>query len=156
MNRCRRTIFLIDRKVQGSLVTRTILYWLFCLFSVSLMLLCWESLVGPRRSFFVTVGELLHRYGPALLASLVLLPIALMDVIRLSNRFVGPARRLGDALRALAEGGEIQPVHFRDDDFWQEMALDLNRVSGRLAAIEKNLTPTVEMPVESGLAGDPS
>jgi hypothetical protein len=156
MNRCRRTIFLVDRKVQGSLAMRTILYWLFCLFSVSLMLLCWESLVGPRRSFFVVAGELLHRYGPALLASLVLLPIALMDVIRLSNRFVGPARRLGDSLRALAEGGEIQPVHFRDDDFWQEMARDLNRVSGRLAAVEKDLTPTVDMVEEDGLVADPS
>jgi len=144
MNRCRRTLFLVDRKVQGSLVKRTFLYWLFCLFSVTLMLLCWESLVGPRRSFFVIAGELLHRYGPALLASLVLLPITLMDVIRLSNRFVGPARRLGDSLRTLAEGGEIQPVHFRDEDFWQEMARDLNRVSGRLAAVEKNVSPLAE------------
>jgi hypothetical protein len=152
MNRCRRTIFLIDRKVQGSLVTRTVLYWLFCLFSVSLMLLCWESLVGPRRSFFVIAGELLHRYGPALLASLALLPIALMDVIRLSNRFVGPARRLGDSLRTLAEGGEIQPVHFRDEDFWQEMARDLNRVSGRLASVEKNVSPLAETVVVPFLA----
>lgn len=114
------------------------------------MLLCWESLVGPRRSFFVIAGELLHRYGPAFLASLVLLPIALMDVIRLSNRFVGPARRLGESLHTLAEGGDIQPVHFRDNDFWQEMARDLNRVSGRLASVDKNVSPlaeTVAVPV---------
>jgi hypothetical protein len=65
-------------------------------------------------------------------------------VIRLSNRFVGPARRLGDSLRTLAEGGEVQPVHFRDEDFWQEMARDLNRVSGRLAAVEKSVSPLDE------------
>jgi hypothetical protein len=152
MNRCRRTLFLVDRKVQGSLITRTVLYWFFCLFSVSLMLLCWESLVGPRRSFFVIAGELLHRYGPAFLASLVLLPIALMDVIRLSNRFVGPARRLGESLHTLAEGGDIQPVHFRDNDFWQEMARDLNRVSGRLASVDKNVSPLAETVVVPVLA----
>lgn len=152
MNRCRRTLFLVDRKVQGALALRMVLYWLFCLFSVALMLLCWESLVGPRRSFFVIAGELLHRYGPAFLASLLLLPIALMDVIRLSNRFVGPARRLGESLHTLAEGGDIQPVHFRDNDFWQEMARDLNRVSGRLACVDKSVSPLAETVVVPVLA----
>lgn len=152
MNRCRRTLFLVDRKVQGALALRMVLYWLFCLFSVALMLLCWESLVGPRRSFFVIAGELLHRYGPAFLASLLLLPIALIDVIRLSNRFVGPARRLGESLHTLAEGGDIQPVHFRDNDFWQEMARDLNRVSGRLACVDKSVSPLAETVVVPVLA----
>lgn len=145
MKRCRRTIFLVDREVQGSLVFRTALYWLFCLFSVSLMLICWETYAGPRRSFFELSTELIHRYGPALLASLVLLPIAMMDVVRFSNRFVGPVVRMRDALRLLAKGESIQPLHFRDNDFWREMAVDVNQVAGRLFRAEKNANSQAEV-----------
>jgi len=34
MNRTRRTIFLVDREVQGALMLRMIVYWLFCLLSI--------------------------------------------------------------------------------------------------------------------------
>jgi hypothetical protein len=147
MNRCRRTIFLVDRQVQGSLVARTALYWLFCLFSVSLMLICWESYSGPPRSFFALLTDLFHRYGPALLASLILLPIAMMDVVRLSNRFVGPVVRLKESLRALCAGERIQPLHFRDNDFWREMAGDINNLAARLNSAEQHSHPA-ELPAD--------
>ena len=151
VNRCRRTIFMVDRHVQGSLVFRTTLYWLFCLFSVSLMLFCWEACTGPRRSSIELATELLHRYGPALAASLILLPITMMDVVRFSNRFVGPVVRMRDALQALARGETVQPLHFRDDDFWREMANDINKVACRLFYAEKDLnvqTEVMKEPVE--------
>jgi hypothetical protein len=155
VKRCRRSIFLVDREVQGSLVFRTALYWLFCLFSVSLMLICWETYTGPRRSFFELSAELVQRYGPALLASLVLLPIAMMDVVRFSNRFVGPVVRMRNALRVLAKGESIPPLQFRDNDFWREMAVDVNQVAGRLFRAEKNAHSQAEImtqPAETPLA----
>jgi hypothetical protein len=132
MNRCRRTIFFIDRKVQGTLLARTAIYWMFCLFSISLMLICWNAYTGPSRRFVDLVADLFHRYGPCLVASLILLPIALMDVVRLSNRFVGPVMRMRGALQELAAGRPVKPLHFRDDDFWQDLAGDLNEIAVRL------------------------
>jgi len=132
MNTCRRSIFFIDRKVQGALVVRTGIYWLFCLFSVSLMLICWSAYTGPLKPFGVLVAELYHRHGPVLLASLILLPIATMDVLRLSNRFVGPAWRMRTALSELAAGRAIEPLNFRDDDYWTDLAGNLNEVALRL------------------------
>src|SRR4051812_31215590 len=136
MNTCRRTIFFIDRNVQGALVVRTCIYWLFCLFSVSLMLICWAALTGPIKPFSVMAAELYHRHGAVLLASLILLPIAAMDVLRLSNRFVGPVARMRAALAELAEGRSIEPVHFRDDDYWRDLAGNLNEVAARLKQSE--------------------
>jgi len=132
MNTCRRSIFFIDRKVQGALVVRTCIYWLFCLFSVSLMLICWAAYTGPLKPFSVMAVELYHRHGPVLLASLILLPITAMDVLRLSNRFVGPVSRVRGALAELAAGQAIEPIHLREDDYWTDLAGNLNEVATRL------------------------
>ena len=145
MNQCRRTQFFIDREVQGSLLLRTAVYWLFCLLSVSLMLICWEAYRGPPRRFVDLATEQLYRYGPGLVASLVLLPIVLMDVLRLSNRFVGPIMRMRIALKTLVKGQPTKPLNFRDDDFWRELATDFNQVAARVARADIQLAPPTEI-----------
>jgi hypothetical protein len=133
MNRIRRTIFLVDREVQGALMLRMIVYWLFCLLSICLMLICWNAFTGPSRRFIDLTSDLYFRYAPALSATLILLPIVMMDVLRMSNKFVGPVMRLRNGLRDLAEGRPAQPLNFRDDDFWREMATDFNRAAAHVA-----------------------
>jgi len=51
----------------------------------------------------------------------------------MSNKFVGPVMRLRNGLRDLAEGRPAQPLNFRDDDFWREMATDFNRAAAHVA-----------------------
>jgi hypothetical protein len=147
MNRNRRTIFLVDREVQGSLMLRVASYWLFCLLSISLMVLCWNVYTGPPQRFITLAADLYHRYAPALVASLILLPIVMMDVLRMSNRFVGPVVRLRMAMRELAEGRPAQPLSFRDNDFWRDMATDFNQAAARIVhgATERS-RPTEAMP----------
>jgi hypothetical protein len=151
MNQNRRAFLFVDREVQGALLLRATIYWAFCLISISLMLLCWSAYSGPPRRFIDLTTELYFRYGPAMAASLILLPIVLMDVIRTSNRFVGPVVRLRSALRELAENRPAQPLNFRDDDFWRDMATDFNKAAARCAREAMELSrPTEEMtPVES-------
>jgi len=125
---------------------RIMLYWLFCLLSISLMLICWSAYVGPSRRFIDLISDLYFRYGPALSASLMLLPIVMMDVLRMSNRFVGPVLRLRKGLREVAEGRPAQPLNFRDDDFWREMATDFNRAAAHVArAAAERSAATEEM-----------
>lgn len=146
MNRKRRSFFFVDREVQGALMLRAAIYWLFCLISISLMLICWSAYAGPPRRFIDLATDLYFRYGPAMAASLVLLPIVLMDIVRMSNRFVGPVVRLRGALRELADGRPAQPLNFRDDDFWREMATDFNKAAARCARDAMELSrPTEEM-----------
>ena len=73
-----------------------------------------------------------YYYGAALVASLLLLPIVLIDIVRLSNRFAGPLVRLRRSMRALARGEKVQPIHFRGSDFWQEFADEFNAIAARL------------------------
>jgi hypothetical protein len=152
MNNCRRTIFLVDRQVQGSLIARTIAYWFFFQFSVVLMLICWECYAAPARGFITLATDLVHRYGPALLASFILLPIVMMDVVRLSNRFVGPVVRLKGALRALAAGENVRPLLFRDNDYWREMAGDLNEVARQLNDAKQPPSVPESLPADQSLA----
>jgi len=126
----RRHLF-VDPKVQGALVLRVILYWFVCLIAISLMLLCWRIVTGPARMFYSHFDDMWFFYGPAAVASLLLLPLVIVDVVRLSNRFAGPLLRLRRSMRALARGEQVEPIRFRDNDFWQEFAAEFNAVVDR-------------------------
>jgi methyl-accepting chemotaxis protein len=126
----RRQLF-VDAKVQGALVVRTVAYWGFCLIAVTLMLLLWRVLSVPGRTFAFHVDWLWFHYAPAAVASMLLLPIIVLDSLRMSNRFAGPMVRLRRAMNRLAEGESVQPINFRDDDFWSEFAEDFNRMLAR-------------------------
>jgi len=122
----RRRLF-VDPKVQGALVLRVLLYWVVCLMTITLMLLCWSILKTPRM-FYWHFDDMWFHYGPALIASFVLLPMVIVDIIRLSNRFAGPMLRLRRSMRALARGEHVEPVQFREGDFWKEFADEFNAV----------------------------
>lgn len=151
-NRMRKHLF-IDPKVQGALVTRVVLYWVVCLITISLMLLCWRILTGPARMFYTHFDDMWFFYGPALVASFILLPLVIVDVIRLSNRFAGPMVRLRRAMRELARGEEVAPIKFREGDFWQDFADDFNalltRVQGEPAPLQQE-TDQQQEPVGAG------
>jgi hypothetical protein len=130
--RLRKHLF-VDPKVQGALILRVALYWVVCLISMTLMLLCWQMLVGPAQPFRQHLGDMFASYGPALIASLLVLALVIADVIRFSNRFVGPLLRLRRSMRELARGQRVvAPLEFRDADFWQEIADEFNAVCHRV------------------------
>jgi len=147
MNRNRRPNVLIDSEVQGSLMVRAGFYWLFCLLTITLMLVCWNAYTGPSRRFVDLFLDLYYRYGPALAASLILLPVVMIDVLRTSNRFVGPVVRLRAALKDLADGRPAQPLNFRDNDQWRDLAMEFNRAAARVVrdSVERSVA-TEEMP----------
>jgi len=128
--RIRKQLF-VDPKVQGALVLRVLLYWAVCLVTVTLMLLCW-SIVRTPRLFYTHLDDMWFHYGPALIASFVLLPMVMIDIIRVSNRFAGPLVRLRRSMRALARGEHVEPIRFRQGDFWQEFAEEFNAVAARV------------------------
>lgn len=137
----RRKIF-VDPNVQGALVMRVILYWVACLTTITLMLLCWRILTGPARFFYTHFDELWFNFGPALVASFVLLPLVIIDIVRLSNRFVGPLVRLRRSMRALARGEAVEPIQFRQGDFWQDFADEFNGVLARMESLSRKSEPS--------------
>jgi hypothetical protein len=134
----RRQLF-VDPKVQGALVLRLLGYWAVTIVTVSAMVLCWRIVTGPGRLFYTHLDDLWFHYGTALVASLLLLPLIVIDCIRLSNRFAGPLFRMRRCLRDLAAGLPVPPIHFRDGDFWIEVADEFNAVSAKLQRLEQEV-----------------
>ena len=61
----RRRIFLVDTKVQGALMFRVVAYWVYCLFTISLLLIWWDAFAGPPREFMTVVSDVYKRFVPA-------------------------------------------------------------------------------------------
>lgn len=136
--RVRKRLF-VDPKVQGALIVRVILYWVVCLLSITLMLLCWRIVTGPARPFYTHFDAMWFHFGPALVASFVILPLVISDIVRVSNRFTGPLVRLRRSMRALADGRPVRPIRFRQGDFWQDFADEFNAVLLRVQELEEQL-----------------
>ncbi|NIP86198.1 MAG: hypothetical protein GTO03_11765 [Planctomycetales bacterium] len=132
MSKRNRKRYFVDFQVQGALLVRTAVYWVFCLFGVATMLLVWRVFSEPAAPFAVQLQELWQRFAPALVASLLLLPLVMMDTVRTSNRFAGPMFRLRRSMKALACGERVEPVYFREHDFWRDLAQDFNAIAAKL------------------------
>jgi hypothetical protein len=131
----KRTQLFVDPKVQGSLILKTVLYWIVCVVTITLMLLCWRIITGPARMFYWHFDDMWFHFGPALVASFLLLPLMVYDVVQMSNRFCGPLFRMRRAIRALARGEHVDPISFRDGDFWPEIAQEFNAL---LALVQRD------------------
>jgi hypothetical protein len=132
MSKVKRNQMFVDRKVQGTVVARTTLYWLLSLLTIFLSVICWRIVTGPARMFYTHLDEMWFLYSPVLIALVLLLPILVFDMVAISNRFAGPMVRLRRAMRQAADGETVEPVVFRDNDFWREFADDFNRLLSRL------------------------
>lgn len=128
----------VDPKVQGSLINRVVLYWVMCLVTLTLMILCWRIMTGPARIFYTHFDDMWFQFGPAVIGSILLLPLVIFDIVRMSNRFVGPLIRLRRSLRALARGEEVAPLEFREGDFWQDFAQEFNTVAELMHKLNQN------------------
>jgi hypothetical protein len=103
-----------------------------CILTITVMLLCWRIIKGPPKTLYTHLDQMWFGYGPAMIASGILLPFVTMDIVRMSNRFVGPLIRLRRAMRALARGEHVDPISFREGDFWLECAQEFNAVLARV------------------------
>lgn len=141
--RIKRIRLYVDKGVQGALIRRVAMYWVVCSWGIFCVLAGFP--IGVTLAIGVpngpTVSSLLLQswldFWPSLLASLLVLPVIVWDLLRLSHRFVGPMIRLRHAMRDLAAGKQVRSISFRDGDFWCEFAEAFNQVAARIATAER-------------------
>ena len=148
----KRRQYFVDPKVQGALLLRLVFYWAICISALSVLLVAWQVFTGPPRMFYAHFNAAWLQLGPAMIAAALLLPVVGIDLVRMTNRFVGPMYRLRREMRALADGQKIRPVHFRKGDFWQECADEFNKVAQRVIQAEQAAGANLSEPSE----GQPS
>ena len=129
----RRRNRLADSNVQGALLKQLVSYWL--LGSVALVTVTLLYRVGP--AWLAGVGdplaEIWRQVGPVLVVSAAIAPMVIISALRFSNRFVGPMVRFRRALNQLAQGESPDLVTLRANDYWSDVAADINEITARMA-----------------------
>ncbi len=149
MPKFKRKQLFVDPKVQGALVLRILGYWLVTMITAVSMIVCWRMLTDSPRFLVTHFSEIVFYYGPAAVASILLLPLMVVDCVRVSNRFAGPLYRLRRCMRDLGKGLPVPPIHFRDGDFWLELADEFNLLSAKMQKLEQELADLKGTPLDS-------
>jgi hypothetical protein len=131
-SRPQRTKKFIDSKVQGALARRIIFHWLVFLAVASVAALMLQVLSDPFRPAGDHLENLWYTHGPFLVVMIFLLPVFVIDTVKISHRFAGPIFSLRRAMREIADGQPPRKLKFRDGDFWHELANDYNAMIARL------------------------
>lgn len=125
----RRSRKLVDYEVQSSLVIRLCIHWTFFIVATAIAMFLWVRLIeSPVDTLAETTNKFFSIFIPMLIVAMALLPVFILDAVKLSNRFTGPIFRLRRTLASLAEGKSVRPLEFRSNDFWRSLANDFNRV----------------------------
>lgn len=135
---------MIDKSVQMEVIARAILYFLVAFLYFTGVIFCTQWMSDPETPFF---QHLIRFAGDAVLwapALFLVAPLLVYDILRLTNRFVGPVYRIRTALQGLAEGEAGRPLKFRDDDYWTELCDPFNEVRRMLISSGAIIAPDEE------------
>lgn len=132
----RKTLF-INKAAQGSIIKRSIYHWYFCTSLILMTMAIFIAFRDPSRSALLLFYELWSYFSPAIVASVILLPIFIYDILKLSHRIAGPLERLNAEMNKLAEGESVTPLKFRDGDYWSELAEKFNKLAAQVQAERK-------------------
>ena len=126
----RRT--LVDPEVQGGVLRKIAIHWVLFFICNALAMMIWIRLFEqPDANWGQTLGDTLLRFLPFFVITMALIPAFVWDTLKLTNRFSGPILRLRSALADASAGRAVSPLHFRNNDFWQEIAENFNSVMRR-------------------------
>lgn len=127
----RRTA-LVDPEVQGGVLKKIAVHWFVFFVCNALALMIWIRLFEqPDAGWGQTFGDTMRRFFPFFVITLALIPAFVWDTLKLTNRFAGPILRLRSTLSDASRGEAVQPLQFRTNDYWQEIATNLNTVLNR-------------------------
>jgi hypothetical protein len=134
----------IDSHVQGALARRIIFHWLVFVLVTSVAAFVLQVLSDPFRGLTSHLEDMWWAQGPFLLVTVFLLPVFVVDAIKLSHRFAGPIFSLRRAIRKVANGESPRKLKFRQLDFWQDLAEDYNAMLSKLGALEDEKSETAD------------
>jgi hypothetical protein len=140
----RRKKHFVDSSVQGALTRRIVLHWLVFMMITSFVSFILQVLSNPFQPLARHFENLWWSQGPFLIVMFFLLPVFVMDTIKLSHRFAGPIFSLRRAIRSIAEGEKPEPLKFRKKDFWKELAEEFNAMLARLGVLEDDTDKPAE------------
>jgi hypothetical protein len=142
----KRRIALVDPEVQGGVLKKIAVHWVVFFVCNALALTIWIRLFEqPDAGWGQTFSDTLKRFLPFFIITMALIPAFVWDTLKLTNRFAGPILRLRSTLSDASRGIAVKPLHFRTNDFWQEIAANFNTVLSKHG-----------VPMQSATSDDPA
>ena len=141
----RRRKYWVDREVQGAILRQTVRYWLFASVMFTFVILVYRIAPHFLSGEPLQFSRLWYHLAPMAVSSAMLFPIVMFSAVRFSNRFAGPMARFRRTLTQLADGEATSVVELRRDDFWSDVANQLNRVSAKFRELSVTLPEPDEM-----------
>jgi hypothetical protein len=127
----RQRVF-VDPVVQGGILRKIAFHWFMFFVCNALALMIWIRLFEqPDAAWGKTLEDTLRRFLPFFVITVALIPAFVWDTLKLTNRFAGPILRFRNALSDASAGRSVQPLHFRTNDYWQEIATNFNQLLER-------------------------
>lgn len=114
------------------LTGRVILYWLTGVLYVVIGAACFQYYQNPSWTTAEHGRELFNQLWPWMPTAILILPLAIYDVVRLSNLFVGPVYRLRKHFIALRSDIASTPLKFREDDYWRDLTIPINDLQSEI------------------------
>ena len=123
--------------IQGALVARLITQCVAFAVLMSLMSLWMQYAFNPLQDDAHWRQQVNITLASCVLVSICLLPIFIRDSLKFSHRFTGPILRFHQQVRKVGLEN-TQPITLRNEDFWQDLADDFNRMVERFEALERD------------------
>lgn len=128
----KRRKVLVDPVVQGGILRKVAFHWFLFFLCNAMALMIWIRLFEqPDATWDKTMEDTLRRFLPFFVITVALIPAFVWDTLKMTNRFAGPILRLRNALSDASAGRAVQPLRFRSNDYWQDIAGDFNRLLER-------------------------
>lgn len=139
MSKTKRKSLFVDSTVQTGIIWRLVIYSFAGTLFIVLSLAFAKTFAEPERLFIDHVVNVCRQHWPVFLAGMALLPFAIYDVIKFSNRFVGPIYRIRQELKSFSAGKELRKITFREKDFWTDLSDGLNGLTERIQELEQKM-----------------
>ncbi len=134
-----REYLFIDKEVQGALVGRVVVYWLAGIAYVALGSVGYNLYLSPNWTISQHFAYLLETYWAWIPSAVLILPMVIYDILRLSNKFAGPIFRLRDHLKQLVTDPDSKGIQFRGDDYWRDLAKPINQLQHRVLVLQNEV-----------------
>ncbi len=135
----RRQKIYVDWQVQGGIVFRLAIIWLLTTTIAVFLSALLQFSRNPAIGLEAYLADSSRYWIPTLMAFGAMLPMAGLSVVRFTHRFAGPIVRLRRVMRELADGQTLQPISFREKDYWHDLATEFNRVAEELTRLREEV-----------------
>lgn len=140
----------IDYQVQGVLLGRVLIYWLAAMLYFGITVGVSSYYENPGYSFTQHSKVWIATVGPWLPSAILLLPLVLFDITRLSHQFVGPIHRARTQLERMVQSPNCTPYTLRTDDYWHNLIKPMNDVQNLVLSMHVALQKATEALVAEG------